>query len=181
MGDLTHAALEHGITDVRTLQRTTRHSRQSWFRKPALAEAFRKKPVFEPARDLLARSHSLEATTRIELAGITFSGRIDALTDSAVLDYKTDRVPDPERHAMQLALYARANNVQKAVLAYLRAEELHVFAEQQLEEAFGQASKAAAGSQRGVRCDTGADSAGSVSTAASAGSLRSDNMLNARC
>ena len=46
---------------------------------------------------------------------------------------------------MQLALYARANNVQQAVLAYLRAEELHVFAEQQLEEAFEQASSAAAG------------------------------------
>jgi len=60
-----------------------------------------------------------------------------------VLDYKTDRNPDPQRHAMQLALYAHANHVHSAVLAYLRSEELHVFDQSQLEAAFAAAERLA--------------------------------------
>lgn len=144
VGDLTHLALEHDITDIGDLQRYDPSLPAGQVGEAlALAQRFRSSPVFQPARELLAAGHRLEANTRIELSGITFSGRIDALTDTAVIDYKTDRHPDPDRHAMQLALYARANNVDTAMLAYLRANELHVFDAEQLQTAFAQAEATA--------------------------------------
>lgn len=144
VGDLTHIALEHDIKDSKELQRHDASLGPQHVQEALeLAEAFRTRPVFQPARDLLAAGHTLEAGTRVELNGISFSGRIDALTDTAVLDYKTDRNPDPQRHAMQLALYAHANHVHSAVLAYLRSEELHVFDQSQLEAAFAAAERLA--------------------------------------
>ncbi len=149
VGDLTHIALEHGTRSVDELRLHDPGLPVSRVEEALrLAEAFRTDPVFEPAREQLALGHSVEDSIRAELAGINFTGRIDAVTHAAVIDYKTDRVPDSVRHAMQLAVYAAATGRRQAMLAYLRAGQLAVLGPTELAGAYGRAEQTARGIAR---------------------------------
>ncbi len=141
IGDLTHAALEHGITHPDELARRDPGLDRRYVDEALeLASNFLELDVFAPAREQLAQGYELEAETEIRLGDVSFRGRVDALTGSSVLDYKTDRHPDPDRHVMQLALYAHANQVDSAMLAYLRRGELHVFNQAELTAAHERAT-----------------------------------------
>lgn len=136
VGDLTHIALENQITELALLHSHDPSLPQQHVREALqLANVFRQSKEFEPARRLLEGAHELEAPVETELAGLTFSGRVDVLTGDALLDYKTDQHPDPDRHALQLALYAHATGVRQALLAYLRRERLVIFGRERLSSA----------------------------------------------
>jgi ATP-dependent helicase/nuclease subunit A len=66
--------------------------------------------------------------------GIRINGDADLVGPDHVLDFKTDSEIDESHHRFQLWAYARAFEKQRAVLAYLRHDEVREFDASRLDE-----------------------------------------------
>lgn len=141
IGSLTHRALELGIEDEAALAIFDPALESEKVREALdLARRFRTSPVFEKFHD---RAVKRESKVRLKIANLALRGSIDLLGDDFVLDYKTDRDVDPERHRFQLWAYARAADMKTAHIAYLRQDRLHTFNESALAEIDGEAEEMA--------------------------------------
>lgn len=137
VGTAAHLALELDLEDESTL------ARQVPDLSPDLiaaamdhARTFRTAPVFQSVREAIVER---ERPITLRLQGLELQGVVDALGKDFVLDYKTDRVMDPDHHAMQLWAYTKALGRPRAYLAYLQHGELVELSSNRLEAAGVQA------------------------------------------
>ncbi len=127
LGSLTHEILAADLSTLAQAEALARQHAasdcvaQAW----DLAQTFRQEPQFAPFRgEGVAREQWLS----LVVAGVTLIGQADRVGPDWVLDYKTDRTPDPQAYRWQLWAYARALEVSTAHLAYLRPPaQLHTF------------------------------------------------------
>jgi len=141
IGILTHRALELGIDDEAALAILDPALESvNVLEALDLARRFRTSPVFEKLREGAVKR---EAKVRLKIANLALRGSIDLLGDDFVLDYKTDRDVDPERHRFQLWAYARAAGMNKAHIAFLRENRLNTFNESALTKIDGEAEELA--------------------------------------
>jgi ATP-dependent helicase/nuclease subunit A len=150
IGTLTHKALELQLDCEAELARfdpalAPQHVREAL----ELARTFRNADAFASLRRRLAAGARLEAQLSFDLAGVHLQGIIDVIHAEFVLDYKTDQETQPARHALQLAVYARAAGVESALIAYLRSGQLHEFSAAELREAYAEAQRVIAGINAG--------------------------------
>lgn len=100
------------------------------------ARSFRSEEVFREAREAILER---ERPITLNLAGLELRGVVDAIGPDFILDYKTDRIMDPDHHVTQLWVYTQALGKPRALLAYLQHGALHEFTPDQLEAAGAQA------------------------------------------
>ncbi|MGF1587673.1 MAG: UvrD-helicase domain-containing protein [Pleurocapsa sp.] len=133
IGTLVHKALEHNITQPQDLLPFAEGDwSQSVFDKAiALAQRFFQLPVYQHLRHTAIAK---EQQISFQLARITFNGVIDLVGDNWVLDYKSDRIMQPEDHRFQLWVYATALKYPNAHIAYLRHDRIHSFTKSDLAE-----------------------------------------------
>jgi ATP-dependent helicase/nuclease subunit A len=122
IGTLAHLALELDLRTAEELKLNGGVADMDVVEK-ALEQAnnFREREAFARFRDA-----PIEKELRFSsvIGDIRVYGIADAVGEDFVLDYKTDAVPDPEKHSLQLWAYARALGKQKAYIAYLRHDRL---------------------------------------------------------
>jgi ATP-dependent helicase/nuclease subunit A len=148
IGTLTHLSIEKGITEPdRLAAQDPALPTESVLEALQLAETFRSSPVYAEIRTKLT---SLEAPIWFRRGGLALSGRVDGVGADFVVDFKTDREVDPDRHALQLWAYAKALNQGEAYIAYLRHERLERFSTDQLETAGARAEAIIAGIRKGA-------------------------------
>lgn len=148
IGSLTHLAIEKGIRDADHLAaQDPLLPREAVAEALQLAEAFRTSPVYAKLRDELT---SMEAPVWFRYGGVALSGRVDGVGPGFVLDFKTDRDIDPERHVLQLWAYAKALDRGEPYIAYLRHDRVERFTEAQLKRASEQADAVIAGIRQGM-------------------------------
>src|SRR5690606_784116 len=122
IGTLAHRAVELGITDEATLAKEEPSAtRETVVEALALARNFLTDAAFDEYR---AENVLSEAPFAFEYAGMRIHGTADRVGRDHVLDLKTDSEIDEEHHRFQLWAYARAFAKQRAVLAYLRPNEV---------------------------------------------------------
>lgn len=137
IGVLTHLAIEKDITDAEVLAlEDPLLPKEAVAEALELAEVFRTSPVFEPLRREVT---ALEAPVWLRHGKLSLSGRADGVGPGFVVDFKTDRERDPERHALQLWAYAKALDRDEAYIAYLRHNHLERLTPEQLSRAAAQA------------------------------------------
>ncbi|MBE9042645.1 PD-(D/E)XK nuclease family protein, partial [Oscillatoriales cyanobacterium LEGE 11467] len=125
IGTLVHKALESGIRDIEALARfDPGMGRESIEEAIVLAQQFDRHPSYASVREGITAQ---EQNIRLTFAGLTFNGRVDAIGEDWVLDFKTDREFAPEYHRFQLWAYAEAVGAKVARIAYLRHDLLHTF------------------------------------------------------
>ena len=132
IGTLAHRAVELGITDEATLAKEdTKATREMVAEALSLARNFLIEPAFEEFRagDVLS-----EAPFAFQHEGMRIHGSADRVGGDHVLDLKTDSEIDEEHHRFQLWAYARAFAKHRAVLAYLRQNEVREFDAARLDE-----------------------------------------------
>ena len=135
IGDAVHRAIEYGWT-ARDIERRLRH----------LAAADRAEVAALTERlsgdALKLQEYTFEREVILEhrIGGLTFSGVADALDRGAgvIIDYKTDQVLDPEKHLLQLSVYARHFGAKRAALVYLRHDHVHWFDEADLQRGYAE-------------------------------------------
>ena len=127
-GTLVHKALEHNITQPQDLLPFAEgYWEQEVFNDAiALALKFFKMPLYQHLRHTAVAK---EQQISFKLNQITFNGVIDLVGNDWVLDYKSDRLMQPEEHRFQLWIYAAALNYPKAHIVYLRHDQIHSFTE----------------------------------------------------
>lgn len=122
VGTAAHLALELDLDDEEVL---ARHFPDLAPELVAIAmgyaRTFRTSPAFESVRGAIIEK---ERPITLKLEGLELRGMVDAVGDDFVLDFKTDRVMEPDHHAMQLWAYAQALGKPRAYLAYLHAGKL---------------------------------------------------------
>ncbi len=125
-GTLVHKALEHNITRPQDLLPFAEGDwEQSVFNEAiALALKFFKLPAYQQLRNTAVAK---EQQISFQLNQITFNGVIDLVGNDWVLDYKSDRLMQPQDHRFQLWVYAAALKYTKAHIAYLRHDQIHSF------------------------------------------------------
>ena len=125
-GTLVHKALEHNITRPQDLLPFAEGDwEQSVFNEAiALALKFFKLPAYQQLRNTAVAK---EKQISFQLNQITFNGVIDLVGNDWVLDYKSDRIMQPQDHRFQLWVYAAALKHTKAHIAYLRHDQIHSF------------------------------------------------------
>ena len=126
VGSLVHTALEHNITDLARLQP---FCHLSWEQTPVtealdLVKDFLDSDTYKTFRDTATAK---EYPVRLKIEGIDFSGIVDLLGQDWLLDYKSDRVVNPQHHRFQIWAYASALGYNKAYIAYLRHNYVHNF------------------------------------------------------
>ncbi len=97
----------------------------------ALAFKFYRQPMYQNLRHTAIAK---EQQISFKLDQITFNGVIDLVGDNWVLDYKSDRIMQPEDHRFQLWVYAAALKYPNAHIVYLRHDQIHSFTESDLAE-----------------------------------------------
>ncbi len=125
-GTLMHKALEHNITRPQDLLPFAEGDwEQSVFNEAiALALKFFKLPAYQQLRNTAVAK---EQQISFKLNQITFNGVIDLVGNDWVLDYKSDRLMQPQDHRFQLWVYAAALKYTKAHIAYLRHDQIYSF------------------------------------------------------
>ncbi len=94
----------------------------------ALAQRFFQLPVYQHLRHTaIAKEQQID----FKLDQITFNGVIDLVGDNWVLDYKSDRIMQPEDHLFQLWVYATALKYPNAHIVYLRHDQISQFYQKQ--------------------------------------------------
>jgi ATP-dependent helicase/nuclease subunit A len=142
IGTLTHKALELQLdSEVELARHDPALEPGLVLEALGLARAFRTADAFSAVRERLQDGVTLEAQWSHELAGVRLQGVIDVIHPEFVLDYKTDREVRPRQHVLQLAVYAKAAGVDSALVAYLRASELHEFTAAELDRAYAEAQR----------------------------------------
>ncbi|HEY9768724.1 MAG TPA: UvrD-helicase domain-containing protein [Coleofasciculaceae cyanobacterium] len=133
IGTLVHKALEHNITRPQDLLPFAEGDwSQSVFDEAiALAQRFFQLPVYQHLRHTAVAK---EKQIDFKLDQITFNGVIDLVGDNWVLDYKSDRIMQPEDHRFQLWVYATALKYPNAHIVYLRHDQIHSFTNSDLAE-----------------------------------------------
>lgn len=108
-----------------------------------LTQRFAQHPAFQG----LQLREERELPLHIPLGALSLRGQIDAYSPSQrlIIDYKTDRQIGPERHLLQVAVYAHHLGAERAALAYLWPGVVHEFSSQELKEGYLQALELAEG------------------------------------
>src|SRR5690606_38157555 len=125
IGTLAHRAVALGITDEATLAKAEPSAtRETVVEALALSRHFLTDAAFDEYRagDVVG-----EVPFAFESAGMRIHGTADRVGRDHVLDLKTDSEIDEEHHRFQLWAYARAFAKRRAVLAYLRQNEVREF------------------------------------------------------
>ena len=131
-GTLVHKALEHNIINPEDLLPFAEADWEQSVLSEAIALAIRffKLPVYQQLRQTAVAK---EQQISFQLDQITFNGVIDLVGEDWVLDYKSDRVMQPEDHRFQLWVYAAALNRPNAHIVYLRHDKIHSFTKHDLD------------------------------------------------
>ena len=132
-GTLVHKALEHNITQPQDLFPFAEANWSLSVLEEAIALAIRffKLPLYQHLRQTAVAK---EQQISFKLARLTFNGVIDLVGDDWVLDYKSDRLMQPQDHRFQLWLYAAALQRPNAHVVYLRHDKIHSFTKNHLAE-----------------------------------------------
>ena len=148
IGSLTHTALELGLRTVDELRPLADGVGDDIIsRAMQLAENFYSGDQFLEFRRGLPEK---EARRSIDLGGLNVDCIVDRVGEDYVLDYKTDSEINPSEHAVQLAIYAKAFNKPRAVIAYLSHSEIYSYSSSELADAEQEATRSAAGIAAGV-------------------------------
>ena len=132
IGTLAHRAIELGITDLETLGKEDLGATPPVVAEALrLAENFATDGVYSEFREGETLS---EAPFAFEMDGMRVIGGADRVGRDYVLDYKTDSEIDASHHRFQLWAYAKAFQKKRAVLAYLRHNEVREFDAVNLQE-----------------------------------------------
>ena len=131
-GTLVHKALEYNIINPEDLLPFAEADWEQSVLSEAIALAIRffKLPVYQQLRQTAVAK---EQQISFQLDQITFNGVIDLVGENWVLDYKSDRVMQPEDHRFQLWVYAAALNRPNAHIVYLRHDKIHSFTKHDLD------------------------------------------------
>ncbi len=133
VGTLVHTALEHNIKDTSDLLPFYDLSGDTTVVTEAmeLVQRFLQHPIYKPFRNTAITK---ETRITIQLGNITFTGIVDLLGKNWILDYKSDRIINPDHHRFQLWAYAEALNYNTAHIAYLRHDSIYTFSASDLQE-----------------------------------------------
>ena len=143
IGQAVHHALQHDLTpqDLKELYAdwppgTLRQV--IW-----LTQRFYHHPAFRALQEREQR----ELPVQFSLGKLTLRGQVDAYSPSQkqVIDYKTGRNVNPQKHLLQVSLYAHHLGAERATLAYLQAGVAHEFGAADLQEGYAQALEMADG------------------------------------
>jgi ATP-dependent helicase/nuclease subunit A len=133
IGALTHVALEHDIVTVEDLLRREPDAIPLLAQEAMeLARRYRELSVYAHLRDPLAQR---EQRVFLNAGGLGISGTVDQLSESFLVDFKTDAEIRPEQHRFQIWAYAHATRRATAHIAYLRHDYVHTFDETSLRAA----------------------------------------------
>jgi len=147
IGTLTHAALELG---VRTVKEMTPYCDGT--AAEMIEEALRLARGFDNGRGFRALQlgkFQREVPVSLKVGETVVLGKADLVGDDYVLDFKTDSEMLPDDHAIQLWAYSSALNKAKALVAYLRQEELYEYKPLELAAAAQEALEATDGIAKG--------------------------------
>ncbi len=139
IGTLVHKALEHNITQAQDLLSFAEGDwEQAIFTEAiALARRFFQLPIYQHFRQTAIVK---EQPVSLQLGKITFNGVIDLVGNNWILDYKSDRLLQPDEHRFQLWAYAQALQSPHAHIAYLRHDYIHSFSVTELQAIAPQAT-----------------------------------------
>ena len=130
VGRLVHLAIEHNISDRETLIQSSRYLSDEIVQEVLdLAQSFRKSAIYEA---YLQCAQAWEHPISLTIDSIKLNGFIDLIGEDFILDFKTDRVIQPQHHRFQLWAYAAATQKLTAHIAYLRHDRVHTFDSQSL-------------------------------------------------
>ena len=126
IGTLVHKALENNLTQAGQLIPFAEGewNAEIFSTAIALAHRFFQLPMYQHFRNTAIAK---EQQVSLQLGEITFNGVIDLVGDNWILDYKSDRIMQPEDHRFQLWAYARAIGYNNAHIAYLRQDRIYSF------------------------------------------------------
>ena len=126
VGTLVHKALENNIKDVSGLLPFCDLSGDATVVTEAmeLVNRFLNQSIYKTFRNTAITK---EERITLTLGNITFTGIVDLLGKDWILDYKSDRIINPNHHRFQLWAYAEALNYKTAHIAYLRHDYIHTF------------------------------------------------------
>jgi ATP-dependent helicase/nuclease subunit A len=133
IGSLAHLALELDIATPGGLGPFAEGASEAVKHEAAeLAAAFGKSKAFSEFR---VENVVREKAAEVVIEGITLVGKADLVGPEWVLDFKTDSEIEPERHMLQLAAYAEALSKPRAVVAYLRHDQVYEYPPSELAKA----------------------------------------------
>ena len=89
-------------------------------------------PAFQ---DIRTRIQDREKPILWHSGKLAYRGRVDALGEDFVLDFKTDQEMIPHEHHLQLWVYREATRRSNAYIAYLRHQRLYAYSEEELDKA----------------------------------------------
>ena len=132
IGSLVHTALELNIKDKDSLMP---FSEQNWQGETViealeLVTNFLKSDTYKIFRDTATAK---EQPLHLQIGSINFSGIADLVGKDWLMDYKSDRDPNPLEHRFQIWAYAKALGFTQAHIAYLRHDRVVSFNSQQLQ------------------------------------------------
>ena len=139
IGTLVHKALEHNLTQTKDL---LPFAEEGWSSEVletaiALAKQFFRQPMYQYFRQTAIAK---ERQVSLQLGKLTFNGIVDLVGNDWILDYKSDRTPQPEDHRFQLWAYAQAMAYPNAHIVYLRHNRIYSFGQTNLEAIAPQAN-----------------------------------------
>ncbi|VEP14101.1 putative helicase [Hyella patelloides LEGE 07179] len=128
IGSLVHKALEHNITNTTRLTPFCSHSlsQETVTEALDLVADFLNSNTYKIFRDTAIKK---EHPVNLKIGKINFSGVVDLLGKDWLLDYKSDRLINPEHHRFQLWAYSQALGYNHAYIAYLRHNYVYSFEE----------------------------------------------------
>ena len=143
IGTLTHTALELGVRTVDQLRPFADGAGDEILSKAMkLVENFYSADQFLEFRSGMPEK---EVRRSLDLDRIKVECIVDRVGEDYILDYKTDSEMDPQEHAVQLWIYAKAFNKPRAVIAYLSQSQTHTYSPSEMADAGKRAMRSAAG------------------------------------
>jgi ATP-dependent helicase/nuclease subunit A len=122
IGTLVHLAIQHDWRSIDDLVRAVPDlAEEDYEAAMGMAEAFRTNSVFAAFRSASSR---FEAPIRLEIEGISLTGRIDLLGRDYIADFKTDTGKGKWRHRMQLWAYSESTGIRDTYVIHLRGESV---------------------------------------------------------
>jgi ATP-dependent helicase/nuclease subunit A len=138
IGRLVHWVLEQNILDVeRLVQANPGLSDEVVQEILDLAQSFRESEIYASYRH---GKESWEHPVSLMIGSMKLNGSIDLLGSDFILDFKTDRIIQPEHHRFQLWAYAEATKKPAAHIAYLRHDKVYTFDTQALSSIYQEAT-----------------------------------------
>ena len=133
IGRLVHEAICRDVYSYEALQKLAPevpdHVIQEAFE---LIKRFVQAPVYQEVRQQIREK---EYPVVWRGGSLLYRGRIDALGDDFLVDFKTDQEMAPAHHALQLWVYQQATQRKAVYIAYLRHDVLYRLSQEELEEA----------------------------------------------